>query len=363
LPLAPDHIERLKPYEPGSASRAPRFGSELVPMVSLASNENPRGCSPLALEAVRTVSSVNRYPDGGQRIRTRLAQMHGVTRENVIMGNGSDSIMGNILRTFVWGDDEILATEATFSGFRVLAAARGGPYRTIPYRNWSIDLEAMAAAITDRTKIIYLPNPNNPTGTMFARTEFDAFYRQVPKNVLIVLDQAYYEYAVERPEYPRGLDDLQDNIIVLRTFSKAYGLAGLRIGYGFGSPAVVQLLLKTKLPFEPSVIAEAAGLAALEDTEFLRETVELNAHSRGVLGDSLRELGYTVVASTGNFVMLVFDKPAEADVVLDGLLRFGIVVRPLRSFGLPNCVRIATGTAEEMALCIDTMRELQRVIA
>ena len=331
--------------------------------MSLASNENPRGCSPLALAAVRAVQSFNRYPDGGQSIRSRLAETHGVTFENVIVGNGSDSIMGNILRTFVWGDDEILATEATFAGFRVLAAARGGPYRTVSYRNWSIDLDAMAACISDRTKIIYLPNPNNPTGTMFAKSEFDAFYRQVPKDVLIVLDEAYYEYAVERPDYPQSVDCGADNIIVLRTFSKAYGLAGLRIGYGFASSSVIRLLLKTKLPFEPSVMAEAAALAALEDREFLRETVELNARSRAVLAESLRVLGYFVVAPTANFVMVVFEKPTHAETIIDGLLRSGIRVRPLRSFGLPNCIRIATGTAEEMTLCINVMTELHRLIA
>src|SRR5581483_2426941 len=209
----------------------------------------------------------------------------------------------NIIRTFLCDDDEVLTTEAAFLGFQVLARSRGIAYRTVPYKNWRYDLEGIAAAITPKTKIIYLANPNNPTGTIFTRQEFKTFYSHVPERVLIILDEAYFEYAKDNPRYPDSMQYRYDNVITLRTFSKVYGLAGARIGYGFAHEELIRNLLKVKLPFEPSTPAQAAGIAALADKEFLHRSLELNARGLRYLTEGLKDAGITVVPSEANFAM------------------------------------------------------------
>ena len=196
--------------------------------------------------------------------------------------------MSNIIRTFLCDEDEVLTTEAAFIGFQVLAKSRGVKYRTVPYRNWHYDLEGLAREINERTKIVYLANPNNPTGTIFSKQEFDHFYRHVPERVLIILDEAYFEYAKDNPRYPDSMHYRYDNVITLRTFSKIYGLAGVRIGYGFAHEDLIRNLLKVKLPFEPSTVAQAAGIGALADREFLHRSLELNARGLKFFGSRVR---------------------------------------------------------------------------
>src|SRR5690242_9349810 len=288
MPLVPPYIESLRPYEAGRTIESVRRQYGLTRIAKLASNENPLGTSPAALEAMRrSLETLNLYPDGGLRLREVLAEQFDLKVENVIAGSGSEGIMSNIIRAFLCDEDEVLTTEAAFIGFQVLARSRGVTYRTVPYRNWHYDLEALAAAITERTKIIYLANPNNPTGTIFTKQEFEEFYRHVPERVLIILDEAYFEYANDNPRYPDSMQYRYDNVITLRTFSKAYGLAGMRIGYGFAHEALIANPLKVKLPFEPSAPAQAAGIAALSDRDFLRRSVALNARGREFLHRSL----------------------------------------------------------------------------
>ena len=230
------------------------------------------------MEAIRrSLESLNLYPNGGLDLREVLAQRFAVKVENVIAGSGSEGIMSNIIRAFLCDDDEVLTTEAAFLGFQVLARSRGVKYRTVPYRDWHYDLPGLAEQINSKTKIIYLANPNNPTGTIFSRQQFDEFYRHVPERVLIILDEAYFEYAQENSRYPDSMHYRYDNVITLRTFSKVYGLAGVRIGYAFAHEELIRNLLKVKLPFEPSAPAEAAGIAALSDHEFLHRSLELNS--------------------------------------------------------------------------------------
>src|SRR3984885_5684164 len=305
MPLVPPYIENLRPYEPGRSIEDVRrtYGVERV--AKLASNENPLGSSPRAVEAIaRNLGALNYYPNGGLDLRERLAREFDLKVENVIAGSGSDSIMSGIIRAFLCDDDEVLTTEAAFIGFQVLARSRGVAYRTVPYRNWHYDLEGLAAAITDRTKIIYLANPNNPTGTIFTRQEFDAFYKHVPERVLIILDEAYFEYAQGNPRYPDSMHYRYDNVITLRTFSKIYGLAGLRIGYGFAHEELISNLLKVKLPFEPSTLAHAAPIAALDDKEFVHRALELNARGLRTIADALRGMEFDVIHSHANFVMV-----------------------------------------------------------
>jgi len=357
VPLVPPYIESLRPYEAGRSIESVRREYGLDRVAKLASNENPLGASPEAIEAMRrSLEGLNRYPNGGLALREVLAAQFDLRVENVIAGSGSEGIMSNIIRAFLGDEDEVLTTDAAFIGFRVLARSRGVTYRTVPYRDWHYDLEALAAAINGHTKIIYLANPNNPTGTIFTKNQFDEFYRHVPERVLIILDEAYFEYAKDNPRYPDSMHYRYDNVITLRTFSKAYGLAGARIGYGFAHEELIRNLLKVKLPFEPSTPAQAAGIAALGDKEFLHRSLELNARGLRFLAESLQEIGMHVVPSEANFVMAVLPTEADAARIFEELLTQGVVIRPLKAFGLPNCLRISTGTDEDNRLCVEALR-------
>jgi histidinol-phosphate aminotransferase len=359
VPLVPPYIESLRPYEAGRTIESVRKQYGLEHIAKLASNENPLGASPRAIEAMTgALSGLNLYPNGGLDLREVLAREFDVKIENVIAGSGSEGIMSNIIRAFLCDEDEVLTTEAAFIGFQVLARSRGVRYRTVPYREWHYDLPALGREINPNTKIIYLANPNNPTGTIFTKSQFDEFYRHVPERVLIILDEAYFEYAKDNPRYPDSMHYRYDNVITLRTFSKIYGLAGVRIGYGFAHDELIRNLLKVKLPFEPSTPAQAAGIGALADKEFLHRSLELNARGLRALSQGLAELGLPVVPSEANFVMTVLPTEQDAMRVFEDLLAQGVVVRPLRAFGLPNCLRISTGTDEDNRLCVEALRRV-----
>jgi histidinol-phosphate aminotransferase len=358
----PAHIELLEPYVPGWMGDKTVEGSSGGASIYLASNENPLGCSPAALQAMRSFESAHRYPRGGVAIRHKLADHLSLNIRHVIVGNGSDSLIGNIVRTFAASGDEVVTSASTFPSFSVQAKAHGISVRTIPYKNWVIDLPAIAAVLRPSTKIVYLPNPNNPTGTMFSDAEFRAFHAQVPASTLVILDQAYYEYAVGHPEYP-ALPYLEfENVITLRTFSKAHGLAGLRLGYGLASAGVIAQLHKTQLTFDTNSVAQAAGIAALDDHDFLRESVESNQRNRALMLRELRSFRYEVVPSEANFVMLVMSSAREAEFLGAELLKREIAVRVLRSFGLPRCIRITVGTDEETQTVLREMKELRAVM-
>jgi len=355
--LVPPYIESLRPYEAGRTIESVRRQYGLTRIAKLASNENPLGASPKAIERMTgTLGGLNLYPNGGLDLREVLAEEFEVKVENVIAGSGSEGIMSNIIRAFLCDEDEVLTTEAAFIGFQVLARSRGVKYRTVPYHDWHYDLTALAEQINANTKIIYLANPNNPTGTIFTKHQFDEFYKHVPERVLIILDEAYFEYAKDNPRYPDSMHYRYDNVITLRTFSKIYGLAGVRIGYGFAHEELIRNLLKVKLPFEPSTPAQAAGIGALSDKEFLHRSLELNARGLRSLTEGLGETGMQVVPSEANFVMTVLPTEQEANRIFEELLTQGVVVRPLKAFGLPNCLRISTGTDEDNRLCVEAVR-------
>lgn len=358
--LIPPHIAALHPYEPGLSTEEiqRRFGLERV--VKLASNENPLGTSPLAIDSARkSLQDMARYPTGGLKLRSRLAELFDVNAGNVITGSGSEGIMANIVRTFLCDDDEVLTTEAAFLGFQVLARGRGVRYRTVPYDNYRYDLQRLADEIRPTTKLIYVANPNNPTGTFFPRHEFLEFHARVPERVLIILDEAYYEFAMLEPAYPDSMQYRFDNVITLRTFSKAYGLAAARIGYGFGHADLISMLLKVKLPFEPSGPSEAAALGALNDRDFLLGTVANNSAGLKFLRRELTELGLDVLPSAGNFLTAVLESADAASGVFEGLLRRGVIVRPLAATGLPHCLRISIGTPEENRILVSALTEVR----
>jgi histidinol-phosphate aminotransferase len=329
--------------------------------VKLASNENPFGPSPCALSAISaSLATLGQYPSGGAELRAVLARQFDISPANVIAGSGSEAILSNIVRTFLCEGDEVLTADITFPGFRVLAQSRGAACRTVPLRNWKIDLSRLAGALNSKTKIVYLANPNNPTGAIFTRADFEAFYSRIPERVLIILDEAYYEYAKDVPDYPDSMHYRYDNVLTLRTFSKAYGLAGARLGYGFAHEALISSLLKVKLPFEPSTLAEAAGIAALADTGWLARGIEANARGRALVTRELTARGVEVLPSHANFVMTLWPSPEAADSIVENLLKAGVIVRPLRSFGVPAGIRITIGTPHENRLLISALSRIMQ---
>ncbi len=217
-------------------------------------------------------------------------------------------------------------------------------------------------ATTDRTKLIYLANPNNPTGTFFTRKAFEDFHRRIPERVLIILDEAYFEFAMGETSYPDSMHYRFDNVITLRTFSKAYGLAGARVGYGFAHENLISMLLKVKLPFEPSGISTAAAMGALDDREFLEESIANNAQGLTFVIRSIRELGFHAVSSAANFVMMVLDTESHALEIFNQLLRRGVIVRPLKATGLPHCLRVSIGTKEENEICVEALGFVRKEI-
>ncbi len=361
--LVPPYIESLEPYKPGKPASELQKELGIKHVVKLASNENPLGSSPLALEEMsRHLQSLHLYPNGGLDLREVLAERFDVNVSNVIAGSGSEGIMSSIIRTFLCDDDEVLTSEGTFIGFYVLARSRGVKMITVPLKDYRYDLTVIASAITARTKIIYLANPNNPTGTIFTRAEFDHFMKSVPSHTLIILDEAYFEYARSNPKYPDSMHYRYDNVITLRTFSKIYGLAGVRIGYGFAHDELIKNLLKVKLPFEPSTLAQAAGIGALRDAPFVHRSLEVNTSGLAQLVPALADLGLPCVPTEANFVMVPLQSEEEATTLYNELLHRGVIIRPLRAFGLPHCVRISIGSAHEIEFLLASMRKLQITI-
>ena len=241
MPLVPSYIQKLENYIPGKSIEELQRELGLKTIYKLASNENSLGPSPKAIEAIsKNLSNIHRYPDvTGYDLRNKLAEKFNVKIKNVILGTGSEGIMSTIMRTFLLNDDELISAENSFIGFKVLANASGKKIHWVPMKNYHYDLQAMAQKVSDYTKIIYIANPDNPMGTYINKKDFEAFYKHIPKRVLIILDEAYYEYAKSKPDYPNSMTYRYDNVITLRTFSKVYGLAGLRIGYGFSHSKLI----------------------------------------------------------------------------------------------------------------------------
>ena len=252
MPLVPSYIKKLERYKPGKSIQEAELESKASNYIKLSSNENPFGPSPLAIEAIKnTYSSLNRYPDAnGLALRSKLAKKFNVKTDNVVIGSGSEGIMSSIMRTFLLSDDEIIGSEGSFIGFRVLANASGRKVHWVPMKEKKYNLEKMAEKITDYTKIIYIANPDNPMGTYITKSDFDIFYDYVPDRALIILDEAYYEYAQDQVDYPDSMFYRYDNVITLRTFSKAYGLGGLRLGYGFAHDYLIENLNKVAFPHQ-----------------------------------------------------------------------------------------------------------------
>ena len=344
----PAHLEGLDRYEPGLSLEQASRESGLREVVKLASNENPLGPSPRALEAARSaLGRVNRYPDGpATTLREALARRLGVSPAQVVIGNGSTELIDLLARAFLGPEDNAVISEGAFARFGQVVRARNGRARLVPMRDLTHDLPAMRAAVDARTRLLYVANPNNPTGTWNRRRELEALLADLPPDVLLVLDEAYFEYA-DDPDYPDGLGWVREGrpVAVLRTFSKVHGLAGLRVGYAVAAPEVLEAVDVVREPFNCNVLAQAAALAALEDTAHVRRTVEMNRSERERVARGLRERGLVVLPSLANFLFV--DVRRDAAAVYRDLVAQGVIVRPLRAYGFDTAVRVSIGSPEE----------------
>ncbi|MGM0547410.1 MAG: histidinol-phosphate transaminase [Bacteroidota bacterium] len=349
--LVPINIRDLSPYVAGKTITEVEKEYQPAQISKLASNENRLGCSSnVKHEVVKAMEEIQDYPDPvSRKLRGMLADLNNVKPENIIIAAGSESIIANLCRTFFLNHEEAITADATFVGFFVQANIRGISLKKVPVTaDYRFDLDAMAEAITNRTKMIYIANPNNPTGTYITDSEFERFMRQIPNDVLVVMDEAYYEYAEEVADYPHSLDYDYKNVITLRTFSKAYGLAGFRIGYAIAAEEIIANMMKTKLTFEPTTPAQAAALAALGDQQFLQKTKKVVEEGKKRLYQFFEKHNISYVSSISNSVMMILSTEQQAIDFTQAMLEEGVILRRINAFGLPHCVRITIGRKKEM---------------
>jgi histidinol-phosphate aminotransferase len=355
LKIHPD-IASLSPYVPGKPIEELQRELGLARVIKLASNENPLGSSPKALAALSGgTSTLHRYPDGGAfRLRESLADCWKVTPDQVILGNGSDEILGLLARTFLAPGDEAVMADQTFVIYKMEVTAAHGKPVIVPLKQWRHDLPAMAGAITDRTRLLFVCNPNNPTGTMVSAAEVELLLSRVPAHVVIVFDEAYFEY-VRSEQFPDSMSYVKQgrNVIVLRTFSKIYGLAGLRIGYGVATAEIINFLNRIRPPFNANSLAQCAALAALGDDEHVAQSRMANEAGLGQMIKGLTELGLVPVPSEANFVYVDIGRDGRA--VFETLLREGVIVRHIEG----RMIRVTIGLEEENR---EFLAALKRVI-
>jgi histidinol-phosphate aminotransferase len=367
LDLIPEHVKALTGYVPGkSIKRAQRESG--VTVIKMASNENPFGPSPLAMEAIRRAAmEMNLYPDNdSSELRAALASRHNLDQQNIFVADGSLGILDVLARTLLGPGLNAVSSERSFISYPIVTRAAGAEFVAVPMRQHAYDLDAIAAAINDSTRVVFLANPNNPTGTMFDADATDAFLRRVPEHVLVVLDEAYYDFAIGFAArrgivYTRSLDYVRDgllNLVVLRTFSKAHGLAGLRIGYASGQAELLKYFARIRNAFSVSVMAEAAALAAMRDEVHIRRTVENNAAGAVWLTERLAELGVRSVPTSANFIYFELDE--NADVFAERMQAEGVIVRSLVPWGIPNGIRVSIGTPEENELFVRAFKKVGR---
>ena len=347
LQLANPGVRTLAPYVPGKPVEELERELGIQGAIKLASNENPLGPSPKALAAARAaIADIARYPDGGGfALKRALAAKLGVAMEQITLGNGSNEILEFAARAFVQPGDEVVFAQHAFAVYPIVTQAVGGRGVEVPARAWGHDLEAMRRAIGARTRLVFIANPNNPTGTWLTRAALQAFLDAVPPNVIVVVDEAYFEYVTE-PDYPNALEWLGQypNLVVARTFSKIYGLAGLRVGYGVSSAALADVLNRVRQPFNVNSIAQAAALAALDDDAHLEHARRTNSDGMRQLVQGFEKLGLKYIPSVGNFVCVEVGEGAK---VYDSLLRQGVIVRPVGNYGMPHHLRVTVGLPEE----------------
>jgi histidinol-phosphate aminotransferase len=351
-----EHIKSISPYVPGKPIEEVERELGITGSIKLASNENPMGPSPKAVAAVKkALEGLNRYPDGsGFYLSQALAKKCDVDISQIILGNGSNELIELVVRTFIQPGDEIVSADPSFVVYKMITQAAGGVNSIVPCKDMRHDLDAMAERITPKTKIVFIANPNNPTGTMNTRTEMDRFMSRVPDHVIVAVDEAYFEY-VTHAEYPDSLDYLRDgkNILALRTFSKIYGLAGLRIGYGISKPEINELMNKVRQPFNTNSLAQIGALAALADRKHVEKSIAVNNEGKQFLYQSFRQLGISSIPTETNFIF--FETALDGREVYAALMKQGVIIRPMGG----NRLRVTIGLPEENKRFVT---ELEKII-
>lgn len=356
--LAPGYVRAIAPYQPGKpiSELARELNLEPESIIKLASNENPLGVSPLAMAAMQqAIADLARYPDGnGFELKQAIVKTFGVSMLQVVLGNGSNDVLDMAARAFLSPGVEAIYSQHAFAVYPIATQTIGAKGIEVPAKHFGHDLDAMLKAVTAQTRMVFIANPNNPTGTLLRGEELLRFLRAVPASVIVVLDEAYNEY-LEPGLKTDSIGWLAQfpNLVVTRTFSKAYGLAGLRVGYALGHPDVIDLMNRVRQPFNVNSISLAAAAAALEDIDFVRRSYELNATGMGQITQGLEKLGLSYIPSFGNFISV---NVGDAAKVFQQLLRRGVIVRPVAGYGMPNHLRVSTGLESENQRFLDALK-------
>ncbi|MBN2225716.1 MAG: histidinol-phosphate transaminase [Deltaproteobacteria bacterium] len=355
----PDYIQTLTPYPPGKPIEELERELGITGSIKLASNENPLGPSPKALAAIeKRTKDLHRYPDGSSYyLKERLSQHLGVGSDHLVIGNGSNEIIEFLIRLLVRVGDEVVMGDPSFIVYRLINQAVGGKNVIIPLKDWNFDLDAMKAAITDRTRLVFIDCPNNPVGTTVKQSDFARFMEGLPEHLLVVLDEAYQDFVTDTNAVNFfSFMDKGHTVISLRTFSKAYGLSGLRVGYGIAAPGIMSMLERVRQPFNINSLAQAAATAALDDEQFLQHTLSITREGLSYLYGQFEEMGLSYVPSQTNFVLVDVGRPANE--VYQAMLREGVIVRSMASYGLKTYERITVGTMKENERFIRALKKV-----
>lgn len=356
--LVRKNILNITPYIAGKPIEETKRELGLKEVIKLASNENPLGASPRALKAIkRNLYSINRYPDSqGFYLKRELAKSLNISPLNIVLGNGSDELIDIIIKTFVEEDENIITADITFLEYEIISRVNGRNIITAPLRYFKYDLEAIKKKINKKTKLIFISNPNNPTGTYITKYQLQDFMKDLPNNVLLVLDEAYDTF-IDVDDFPKGLDYINNkNVIVLKTFSKAYGLAGLRIGYAIARTEFTSYMERTRQPFNVNFLAQVAATAALDDKEFLRKTRKVILEGKNYLYDVLTKLGIVYVPSVANFILIDIGRDSKS--FFREMLKYGVIIRDMRQYGLKNFIRVTIGTKKENERFIKVLKKI-----
>ncbi|MCX5715821.1 MAG: histidinol-phosphate transaminase [Candidatus Omnitrophica bacterium] len=356
--LARKHILNIRNYEPGKPIEEVQREYGLKEVIKMASNENPLGPSPKALSAIRkNLKKLNRYPDSSSfYLKEKLAKQLHLKSSNLIMGNGSDELITIALRAFAEEGEEVIIAETTFLIYVIAAQLAKARIIIVPMKNFRYDLQAMKSRITNRTKLIFLANPDNPCGTYVTEKEVAAFMKDVPDDAIVFFDEAYFEFGRQEKDYPDTMKYLdRKNVIISRTFSKAYGLSGLRLGYAMADPALVACMEKVREPFNVNLLAQAGGLAALDDKAFVKKTIKNTKEGKAFFYKEFKKLGLEYVPSATNFVIVNLKRDSKE--VFKKMLSLGVIVRDMKAWGLDTYIRVTVGTEKENKKFIKALKE------
>ena len=358
MSLVRKHILKIDPYEAGKPIEEIKRQLGLKEVIKLASNENPLGPSPRAIDAIKkNLATLNRYPDSnGFYLKKKLAKCLNLEPSNIVLGNGSDELIDIIIKTFVEEDEQIITADFTFLEYKIISHVNGRTVITVPLKYFKYDLEAIKKKIDKKTKVIFISNPNNPTGTYVTKFEIEEFLSGLPENVLLVLDEAYDTF-IDVDDFPRSLPFIRNNnVIVLKTFSKAYGLAGIRVGFAAARPEFASYMEIARQPFNVNSLAQVAAMAALDDKKFLKKTRSTILEGKKYLYAALAKLGIAFVPSVSNFILI--DVGRDGVGVFKDMLKYGVIVREMKQYGLKNYIRVTIGIKKENERFIKVLKKV-----